>query len=93
VVARRTAGRAAGRREGPRRSPCRPRQRCKPAAAFVDGGSHLVTLDDNGRGYLWNIAPGSWARWACEVAGRMLTQAEWSDALPERKYAPACAAR
>jgi WD40 repeat protein/DNA-binding SARP family transcriptional activator len=63
------------------------------AAAFVDGGRHLVTLYDNGRGYLLDTQPQSWARRACEVAGRTLTQAEWNDVLPERKYAPACAAR
>jgi WD40 repeat protein len=61
------------------------------AAAFVGGGRHLVTVYDNGRGYLWDIQPRSWARRACEVAGRTLTRAEWNDALPERKYAPACA--
>jgi WD40 repeat protein len=63
------------------------------AAAFVDGGSHLVTLHDNGRGYLWDISPQSWARRACQVAGRTLTRTEWNDALPERPYAPACTAR
>ncbi len=63
------------------------------AAAFVDRGSHLVTLDHNGRGYLWDIQPRSWARRACQIAGRTLTRTEWNDALPERTYAPACAAR
>jgi WD40 repeat protein len=63
------------------------------AAAFIDGGRRLVTLHDNGRGYLWDIQPRSWARRACAVAGRTLTRAEWNDALPERTYAPACAAR
>ncbi|HXO09647.1 MAG TPA: hypothetical protein VN880_16515, partial [Solirubrobacteraceae bacterium] len=63
------------------------------AAAFVDRGTHLVTLDDNGQGYLWDIQPQSWARRACEVAGRTLTRAEWNDALPERAYAPACTPR
>jgi DNA-binding SARP family transcriptional activator/WD40 repeat protein len=62
------------------------------AAAFVDGGTKLVTLHDSGRGYLWDIQPQSWARRACQVAGRTLTRAEWDDALPERPYAPACAA-
>jgi WD40 repeat protein len=64
----------------------------EPAAAFLDGGTHLVTLYDNGRGYLWDIQPHSWARRACQVAGRTLTRAEWNDALPERTYAPACPA-
>jgi WD40 repeat protein/DNA-binding SARP family transcriptional activator len=63
------------------------------AAAFVGGGTHLVTLDDGGHGSLWDIQPESWARRACEVAGRTLTRAEWNDALPERAYAPACAPR
>jgi WD40 repeat protein len=62
------------------------------AAAFVDDGTHLVTLDDNGRGALWDVRPQSWARRACQVAGRTLTRAEWSDALPERTYVPACSA-
>jgi WD40 repeat protein/DNA-binding SARP family transcriptional activator len=63
------------------------------AAAFVDGGTHLVTLHNNGRGSLWDVQPQSWARRACQVAGRTLTRAEWDDALPERTYAPACSAR
>jgi WD40 repeat protein len=62
------------------------------AAAFVDGGARLVTLDDDGGGKLWDIQPRSWAQRACQVAGRTLTRAEWDDALPGRRYAPACAA-
>jgi DNA-binding SARP family transcriptional activator/WD40 repeat protein len=61
------------------------------AAAFVDDGTHLVTLHDNGRGFLWDVQPRSWARRACQVAGRTLTREEWDDALPEHKYDPACA--
>ena len=60
------------------------------SGAFVDGGRGLVTVYDNGRGYLWDVRPDSWARRACEVAGRTLTRAEWHDVLPERDYAPAC---
>jgi WD40 repeat protein/class 3 adenylate cyclase len=63
------------------------------AAAFVEGGTQLVTLYDNGRGYRWDVRPQSWARRACDVAGRTLTRAEWQTALPERGYAPACAHR
>jgi WD40 repeat protein len=62
------------------------------AAAFVDGSTHLVTLDDNGHGNLWDIQPDSWARRACQIAGRTLTRTEWNAALSERTYAPACAA-
>jgi hypothetical protein len=60
------------------------------SGAFVDGGRGLVTVYDNGRGYLWDVRPDSWARRACEVAGRTLTRAEWNEVLPERDYAPAC---
>ena len=60
------------------------------AAAFVDRGTQLVTVYDNGRGYVWDIRPQSWARRACKIAGRTLTRAEWKDVLPERRYAPAC---
>jgi DNA-binding SARP family transcriptional activator/WD40 repeat protein len=61
------------------------------SAAFVDRGTELVTLHDNGRGYVWSVQPQSWAQRACVIAGRTLTRTEWQDALPERDYAPACA--
>lgn len=32
----------------------------------------------------------AWVRFACQVAGRELTRAEWSDLLPERSYRPIC---
>jgi WD40 repeat protein len=60
------------------------------SGAFVDGGRSLVTVYDNGRAYLWDVRPDSWARRACEVAGRTLTRAEWHEVLPERDYAPEC---
>jgi DNA-binding SARP family transcriptional activator/WD40 repeat protein len=62
-------------------------------ATFVGGGAHLVTLDDNGRGYVWDVRPQSWQRRACAIAGRTLTRAEWENALPDRGYAPACTGR
>jgi WD40 repeat protein len=63
------------------------------SAAFVDGGTHLVTLQSNGNGFVWDVQPQSWARRACAVAGRELTRKEWQDALPGRDYAPACVRR
>jgi WD40 repeat protein len=62
-------------------------------AAFVENGTELVTMSSDGRGYVWDVRPQSWARRACEVAGRTLTRSEWEDALPGRDYAPACAHR
>jgi WD40 repeat protein/DNA-binding SARP family transcriptional activator len=60
------------------------------AAAFVEGGTHLITVYDNGRAYSWDVRPRSWAQRACDIAGRTLTPAEWQDALPNRRYTPAC---
>jgi WD40 repeat protein len=58
--------------------------------AFVNGGTHVAAVYDGGRGYLWDVRPSSWARHACAVAGRVLSRAEWDEALPGRPYAPAC---
>jgi DNA-binding SARP family transcriptional activator/WD40 repeat protein len=60
-------------------------------AAFVAGGTGLVTIGRDGRGSLWDLRPESWARRACAVAGRALSRSEWRDALPNRDYTPACA--
>ena len=68
-----------------------PTQR-RSAAVFVRGGTHLAAVYDSGQGYAWDLRPSSWARHACAVAGRPLTRAEWSQALPGRNYEPACAA-
>jgi WD40 repeat protein len=63
------------------------------SAAFIDGGAELVTLHDNGQGYVWDLRPQAWAQRACAIAGRTLTRTEWQDALPDRDYAPACSDR
>jgi DNA-binding SARP family transcriptional activator/WD40 repeat protein/energy-coupling factor transporter ATP-binding protein EcfA2 len=63
------------------------------SAAFIDGGAELVTLHDNGQGYVWDVRPQAWAQRACAIAGRTLTRTEWRDALPNRDYAPACSNR
>ena len=58
--------------------------------AFTPDGSSIVTVNDRGRAVLWDVRPTSWARHACEVAGRTLTRAEWKQYLPGRSYHPAC---
>jgi WD40 repeat protein len=57
---------------------------------FTPDGNYLFAITDAGRAYRWDVRPSSWARHACDVAGRTLTRTEWKDALPERDYAPAC---
>jgi WD40 repeat protein len=60
--------------------------------AFMRRGTHIATVYDSGQGYAWDVRPSSWSQFACTIAGRTLTRAEWQDALPGREYAPACAA-
>jgi WD40 repeat protein len=66
-----------------------PRNR-QIAPVFTPDGAYLFVITDAGRAYRWDIRPSSWARHACEIAGRRLTRTEWNDVLPERDYAPAC---
>ena len=60
-------------------------------AQFTPDGKWLFALTDAGRAFRWDVRPSSWARQACDVAGRPLTRLEWHDALPDRDYDPACA--
>jgi WD40 repeat protein len=62
-------------------------------AAFLAGGTELVTLHDDGRGFVWDLQPGQWARRACAIAGRPLTVQEWRAALPDLSYSPTCSTR
>ena len=39
---------------------------------------------------LEELRPAALEQRACDIAGRRLTRAEWSAALPDRAYAPAC---
>jgi WD40 repeat protein len=59
-------------------------------AFFAPDGRYVFAVFANGRGYRWDVRPSSWARQACDVAGRRLSRGEWDDALPGRPYAPAC---
>jgi hypothetical protein len=43
----------------------------------------LLTLSTDDGFVTWNLDAGSWAEAACEVAGRNLTDQEWSDHLGE----------
>ena len=38
-----------------------------------------------------NVDPADWSRRACEVAGRSMTEQEWSELLPDRPYHATCA--
>jgi WD40 repeat protein len=55
-------------------------------------GRSLLQTHGNGEGAVWDIDPESWARRACALANRTLTQEEWKEFLPGRPYEPACGA-
>jgi WD40 repeat protein len=59
-----------------------------PVGISADG-STLVTFTERGV-RSWSIAPDRLLEHACTVAGRNLTQREWSDALPDRPYERTC---
>lgn len=60
------------------------------APLFTRDGAYLLVITDAGVAYRWDVRLSSWARHACDVAGRSLTRAEWREELPDRPYAPAC---
>lgn len=59
-----------------------------PAAHFAPNGDLVIDyLADAAR---WPTNVERWATFACQVAGRDLTRAEWTDLLPKRPYQHLC---
>jgi WD40 repeat protein/class 3 adenylate cyclase/tRNA A-37 threonylcarbamoyl transferase component Bud32 len=59
-----------------------------PAAQFApDGDLVIAYLADAVK---WPMDPRTWKRFACTVAGRDLTAAEWDDILPDRDHQRVC---
>ncbi len=59
-----------------------------PVARFAPDGSLVIdNLADNA---LWPMDLQEWVRFACQVAGRDFTRAEWEDVLPDRPYRHVC---
>jgi len=66
-----------------------------PARSGGDAAAHFtphgdVVIEYLGEGAIWPTDPRVWQRYACQVAGRDLTRAEWSDVLPDRNYRRVC---
>ena len=59
--------------------------------AFSPDGKRLAAAYGHGKLAVWDVDPESWARRACAIAGRNLTQAEWSQYLPGLSYHRTCA--
>jgi DNA-binding SARP family transcriptional activator/WD40 repeat protein len=60
------------------------------AAAFTSDGRKLFIVLETGEAWVWDVDPVSWEARACQIAGRSLTQAEWSVNLPDRPYHATC---
>ena len=62
-----------------------------PLAAVFDGETTVVTaVAADGSIYRWDSNPDSWVEFACAVAGRNLTDAEWRDTFGHRPYRQTC---
>ncbi|MBB1512055.1 hypothetical protein [Tessaracoccus sp. MC1627] len=61
--------------------------------ATLDEGRTVVTLTEDKGVQRCAIYPEALLDHSCNVAGRNLTQAEWSTALPDLPYAQTCPGR
>ena len=61
------------------------------ARARFDADGRLVVVSGSTM-RVFTVDTADWLARACAVAGRPLTEDDWSEVLPTRPYAPACAA-
>jgi WD40 repeat protein len=59
-----------------------------PAVLFERSGRLLIELASSA--IEWPMDVNTWGQFACRVAGRNLTRAEWHEVLPNRAYRPTC---
>ena len=62
----------------------------RPAIALSSDGRQLFVLRDSGDAERWEVDPDAWSEYACRVAGRELTRAEWSEFVPDQDYRRVC---
>lgn len=60
-------------------------------AAITADGRKLIVVYNDGSGAVWPLDVDTWIRHACAVAGRDLTQEEWSRFIAGRDYRSRCA--
>jgi hypothetical protein len=60
-------------------------------ALFTPDGARVITISEIHQGVAWGVSPDQWNRLACGIAGRQLSQEEWTVFLPDLPYDPACA--
>jgi WD40 repeat protein/class 3 adenylate cyclase/tRNA A-37 threonylcarbamoyl transferase component Bud32 len=61
-----------------------------PDALFEPNGRLLIMLTSSYSAIQWPMNVDTWEQFACRVAGRNLTRAEWHDVLPNRTYQRVC---
>ena len=54
-------------------------------------GRYLFALPSGRTGMRLDLSPKAWTAHACRIAGRELTDREWSEAVPEQPYRRVCA--
>lgn len=55
-----------------------------------DDGRTLTLEQSNGNAQVIVAEPAAWEQRACQIAGRVLTEQEWSELIGARPYTPAC---
>ena len=65
----------------------RPNHRLR--ASFLTADQVLI-VDDGGEVMQWDPRPDAWTNYACQVAARNFTQAEWADLFPGEPYRTTC---
>jgi WD40 repeat protein/DNA-binding SARP family transcriptional activator len=60
------------------------------SALFGRDGEDVFVVPAFGRGARWDLRPAALNRHACLIAGRNLTEAEWSDVVPEQPFRRVC---
>jgi WD40 repeat protein len=62
------------------------------AAEFLPGLRTVLVAADDGEVFTWDTSPDAWTRFACELVGRPVNDAEWAAAFGSRRYEQSCPA-
>jgi WD40 repeat protein len=61
-----------------------------PYAVFSQDGSTIAVADTSGQVWLYPATPSGWEAYACRLANRNLTLAEWQKFVPGQPYQQVC---
>ena len=57
---------------------------------FADEGNRLLAGSDTGALLAWDVGLASWIKRVCRLAGRNLTEAEWTQFIPNQPLEETC---